>query len=158
MCYSEETDKPDLMSSPLWFILFYVFFTLSQVHASLKSCSVLLAWESLNIDDSSCPSHVLGTFIKSQSESNYGPYHSQLELFAFKRYCRVKYFQSSKRFIIALSELADGKWSLACWGFAIHTSCFPWSLFTINSESMEMSKNPLILQLWDRQYGLSLYK
>lgn len=152
-----ENDKPDLMSSHLCFFFFF-FFTLSQVHASLKSRSVLLAWVSLKINGSSCPSHVLRTFIKSQSESNYGSYRSQLKLFAFKRYCRVKYFQSPQRFIIALSESADGKWSLACWGFEIHTSCFPWSLFTINSESMEMSKNPLILQLWDRQHGLCVYK
>lgn len=117
------------------------------MHASLKSRSVSLAWAALKIDDSSCPSHVRRTFIKSQSESNYASYRSQLKLFAFKRYCRLKYFQSPQRFIIALSESAHRKWSLACRGFEIHTSCFPRSLFTINSESMEMSKNPLILQL-----------
>lgn len=103
-----ENDKPDLMSSHLCFFFFF-FFTLSQVHASLKSRSVLLAWVSLKINGSSCPSHVLRTFIKSQSESNYGSYRSQLKLFAFKRYCRVKYFQSPQRFIIALSESARRK-------------------------------------------------
>lgn len=139
-----DTDETDLISSHLGFSLFL---TLSRVHASLKGRSVSLARVSLKIDDSSCPSHVQRTFIKSQSESNYGSYRSQLKLFAFKSYCRLKYFQSPRRFIIALSESGDGKWSLACWGFEIHTSCFPWSLFTINSESMEMSKNPLILQL-----------
>lgn len=90
-------------------MLSHLDFFLSQVHASLKSRSASLAWMSLKTDDSSCPSHVLRTFIKSQSESNYGPHRSQLKPFAFKRYCRVKYFQSPQRFIIALTESADGK-------------------------------------------------